>query len=507
MRVSLINVSLRSDDAIGACVLNQVRFFQKRGDDVRVYLTNPAQKVPSDVKPLTGAVALRELIEGRDEHFMLSDLYVYHYPGHYPLVETIRDIERGTVVFYYHNVTPPELWGTDVGREYLVDGVEGAILAHYADLVITPSPFNKQDLVERLGYAPERIYVLPLAVDVNRFSPAEGDPGIARGDPELVKRYGLEGQRVLLFVGRMAGNKRIDLLIDALARIKREVTNTKLLLVGDKESDPAFQPVVAAAQARAKELGVSDDAIWTGRVDDVAPYYRLADVFVTASLHEGFGVPLIEAMASGVPAVACRAGGMPWVMDDAGLLCEPQDALDLAEKTLSLLVDAELRQRLIVRGLERAQEFSLAAYEADLAKILDDVHSGAPAGVPSRHGFRRGSEGRQTVGDEGVSGMLLEMLADAVQARSDVSMREYVVRSGVPLVGPLIAWFRRNLTSHLREPYVDPIIDRQVNFNRRTADWVDGATQLLVAGRRRQEELEARIKDLEAQIARLTQRD
>jgi glycosyltransferase involved in cell wall biosynthesis len=496
MRVSLINVSLRSDDAIGACVLNQVRFFQKRGDDVRVYLTNPAQKVPPDVAPLTGAVALRELVEGRDEYFRLSDLYIYHYPGHYPLVETIRDIERGTVVFYYHNVTPPELWGTDVGREYLVDGVEGAILAHYADLVITPSPFNKQDLVERLGYAQERICVLPLAVDVSQFAPGERDP-------VLVKRYGLEGQRVLLFVGRMAGNKRVDLLIEALAQIKRQDPNTKLLLVGDTKSDPAFQSIVSAAQARAKELGVSGDVIWTGRVDKVAPYYRLADVFVTASLHEGFGVPLIEAMASGVPAVACRAGGMPWVMEDAGLLCEPRDAADLAEKTLSLLVDAELRQVIVSRGLKRAQEFSLASYEANLAKILEGVRSGAPAGVPSRPGFRRGSEGRQSVGDEGVSSMLLEMLADAVQTRSDVSMREYTVRSGVPLVGPLIAWLRRNLTSHLREPYVDPIIDRQVSFNRRTADWVDGATQLLVTSRRRQEELEARIKELEAQVSRL----
>jgi hypothetical protein len=85
-------------------------------------------------------------------------------------------------------------------------------------------------------------------------------------------------------------------------------------------------------------------------------------------------------------------------------------------------------------------------------------------------------------------------------------MREYVVRSGVPLVGPLIAWLRRNLTSHLREPYLDPIVERQVTFNQRVAEWIGRATGMLVTRDRRRQELEARVEALEAHVAHLVQR-
>jgi glycosyltransferase involved in cell wall biosynthesis len=498
MRVSLINPSLVSEDAIGTCVINQARFFRERGDEVRVYLPVPPQNVPSDIEALTRVVTLSELVQEKREHFSLSDLYIYHYPARYPLIETIRGLDRGTVIFYYHNVTPPELWGTDVGRERLVEGIDGTALAHYADYCIVDSPFNKQDLVDRLGYAPERIFVLPLAVDLAEFTP--GEP-----DRELLRRHKLAGHQILLFVGRMAGNKRVDLLIKALARVQVEMPHTKLLLVGDDRTDPAFRPIVSAAQARAVDLGIAGDVIWTGRVEDVAPYFRLADVYVTASLHEGFGVPLIEAMASGVPVVASRAGAMPWVLGDAGLFCEPQDANDLAEKTLAVLRDAGLRQTAIERGLERARAFSLENYEAGLASILEESKAHEVPSIPSRPS--RAAQSREGKLASGVwSSLLLETLADAINAHSDVAMRDYEVRSGIPLLGPLIVWLRRNLTSHLWEPYLDPIIERQVTFNRRVAEWIGRLSTSWTAIDQRQTDLEDRVRALEAQVESLQRR-
>jgi len=504
-RVSLISSGLHPEDAIGSCIINQARYFLVRGHRVRIYLSNAPARTSTEIEALTRVVTLKELLQQRHEHFLLSDLYLYHYGGRHDLAETIRGIERGTVIFYYHNVTPPELWGTDIGRAWLVDGVEGSALAHYADFVIADSPFNKQDLVQRLGYAPERIYVLPLAVDPAQFVPGERDA-------ELEARYGLQGQRVLLFVGRMAGNKRIDLLVEALAQVKRRVPNTKLLLVGDDKTNPAFHPIVAAARARATELGVQEDVVWTGRVDDLPAHYRLADVYVSASLHEGFGVPLIEAMASGVPVVASRAGAMPWVLGEAGLICEPADAEDLAEKALAVLGDAGLCRTLVERGMERVQAFSRGRYEAGLAEILEDALVQFPVGGGSQPGVlgEEAGQGEETPERENArgpfAGLLLESLSDAAMAGSDVAMREYEVRSGLPLVGPLIVWLRRNLTSHLREPYLDPIVERQVTFNRRVAEWLDRATQMLVAGWERRQELEARIKALEAQVASLKRR-
>ena len=511
MRVSLINLNLVAEDAIGACIINQVQFFRHRGDDVHVYVLHSPHNVPADVEAVTSIVTLRELIEGQHEHFRLSDLYIYHYPGRYALIESIRGIDRGTVIFYYHNVTPPELWGSDVGRDLLMQGIEGSALVHYADLCITDSPFNKQDLVDRLGYAPDRIYVLPLAVDLEQFTPGNRDP-------ELIQRYKLGGQQVLLFVGRMAGNKRVDLLIETLAQVKNQMPNAKLLLVGDNQSNPAFRPIVAQAQSRAAELGIAHDVIWTGRVDELPPYFRLADVFVTASLHEGFGQPLVEAMACGVPVVASRAGAMPWVLDDAGLLCEPGNAGDLAEKVLTVLKDTDLRQTLVERGLERVQAFSLERYEANLAEIVDKAVTYTLPEIPSEPAAEESeetetepaaefSEEAQTepapaaFRDE----LILSVLTDEIKAQSDIALRGYVVHSRVPLLGPLIVWVRRNLTSHLREPYLDPMIERQVALNHRIAEWMRRAIGFGTVSTQRRAELEARVEALEAQIEALAQ--
>lgn len=489
MNVSILNLNLVALDAIGICILNQVRFFQERGDHVCVYVCYPPQRVPEEIEAVTRVVTLGDLIAGSEQHFTHSDLYIYHYPGRHELMESIRGVDRGAVIFYYHNVTPPELWGSAVDREELIRGVEGKSLAHYADLCIADSPMNKQELVD-LDYDPDRILVLPLVVDLAEFTPGEKDP-------ELVQRYGLADQRVLLFVGRMAGNKRIDLLIEALSRIKEQVPNVKLLLVGDPEGSPAYREVVAGARARAIKLGVQDDVIWTGEQKPL-PYYRLADVYVTASLHEGFGVPLIEAMACHVPVVASRSGAMPWVVGDAGLLCKPQDPGDLAEKVVRVLEDGNLRRALVARGQERVKAFDVERYWAGLADIVDAAVTYTLPPIPS-HAVRESHA-------ESVSAPAtrpLSALADEVKAHSDVMLRGYVVRSRIPLVGGLVAWIRRNLTSHLREPYVDPTLERQVEVNRRTAEWLQMAAKALDAAAWRQTELEAQIHDLEAQVRRL----
>jgi glycosyltransferase involved in cell wall biosynthesis len=506
MRISLINVNLLVGDAIGACIMDQVRFFIQRGDEVRVYVHDVAGDVPADIRAVARPVDLRALLAGDEEHFRLSDLFIYHYPGHYALIESIRNLDRGLVIFNYHNVTPPELWGSDEGRERLMRGVQGRALVHYADLCIVDSAFNGQELVEQAGFASDRIHVLPLAVDLARFTPGPKDP-------EWVKRYGLQDRRVLLYVGRMAGNKRIDLLVEALARVKEDIPNVKLLLVGDDRGNAAFRQVVSTARERAAGLGVQDDVLWTGRVDDLAAHYRLADLYMTASLHEGFGVPLIEAMASGVPVVASRAGAMPWVIGEAGVLCEPGDANDLADQALALLRDPERRHALAERGLERVKAFSLESYEAGLARILDEAVTqrlpeiyaeasatpGEPLAEPGKRSSRptfAGSRPRAILG----------LLADEIHDQSDVALRDYELRSGVPLLGPLIVWVRRNLTSHLREPYLDPIIERQVSLNMRIAEWIGRVTQAWNDAERQRTELEEGVKALEAQVESLSRR-
>ena len=148
MKVSLINLNLVLQDAVGMCIVNQARFFLRRGDDVHIYVCHLPAGAPDDIAALTSAVSLADLIGGRFPHFRRSDLFIYHYPGRHALMESIKGIERGAVIFYYHNVTPPELWGTRTDRNQLTRGAEGITLVHSADLAIADSPFNADELVE-----------------------------------------------------------------------------------------------------------------------------------------------------------------------------------------------------------------------------------------------------------------------------------------------------------------------------------------------------------------------
>lgn len=463
MKVSLINVNLVAHDAIGQCILNQTRFFQRRGDDVRIYVMSPPQGVPDAVTALAWVGDLTDLLVRQDDHFTSSDLYVFHYPGHYPLIETLKNLDRGAVIFYYHNVTPPELCTSEEERHLLRRShARVGELASYSDLIVTDSSFNAEQLVEEHAADYDAIRVLPLAVPLDQFS-----PGVR--DMALLRRYNLEGCRILLFVGRMAGNKRIDLLVEALPLIQAQVPNAKLLLVGDDSSNPAFAEYVTKVKARAKKLKVADHVIFTGRVEDLPSYYRLADVYVTASLHEGFGVPLIEAMASGTPVVASRATAHPWVVGDAGLLTEPGDPADLAAQVVCVLTDDALRGELVRRGLARARDFSLDQYEAEWSKIVAEATAWLPdqpyprsitvqpMSTNARLTKRKLAPSNRT--------LLLQSEFDQLGIQADVMMRDYVVRSKIPLVGPFLAWLRKNLTSHLREPYLDIMFERQVAFN------------------------------------------
>ena len=100
---------------------------------------------------------------------------------------------------------------------------------------------------------------------------------------------------------------------------------------------------------------------------------------------------------------------------------------------------------------------------------------------------------------------ILGLLAEEIRTHSDVALRDYEVRSGIPLLGSLIVWIRRNLTSHLREPYLDLIIERQVFLNMRVADWIGRMMRSWKSVCRRQTELEERIRALEDQAERLVQ--
>lgn len=498
MRVSIINLNLVNADAIGQSMLHQLRFHQRRGDEVRVFVMHGPDGIPADLAKVVRVVDGIDLIGRQDEFFQSSDLYVYHYPKYYDLMDSIKTLDHGAVVFYYHNVTPPELWGTESGREEQAQGQAAvAKFANLSDLVVTVSPYNADELANDYGVSRERIRIMPLAAPMDRFKPGEADLN-------LVRRYGLAGKEVLLYVGRVAGNKRVDLLVDALAKVKAQRPNAVLLIVGDNDSNAAFAEMTGKIRARIRQLGLENDVIFTGRVDEVSPYYHLAALYVSASFHEGFGVPLVEAMASGVPIVTTNAGAQPWVLGDAGIQVTPGDTDELAAQIIKVLNDDSLYGELVQRGLQRAVDFSLEAYDGNWGQIITEVQEWLVA-KPARP--LRLSGPPQVKQGNAVAAELLDLpLQDEIKQlhhAAESVIKPYQPKSNVPIIGPMIVWLRRNLTSHLREPYLDPTLRRQERFNWLVVQTMRQINRLFEEPTVQDVALDQRVTHLEAQVSTL----
>ena len=337
MRVTYIINNQFPADGVGNSIVNLCRLLRSLGHDLKV-LHEKEVNPPDDLRD-TFAPATYEEFERHDgaiaagpavAHWLQSDLILVDYSTFYPLARVVALPVRGTTVFIYHGVTPPKLWSSPTGLDDVCKGVEHLPLARHADFAVTASPFTRDELIAA-GVDKDRIAVLPYCVHPDRFCPQPKDATLQR-------LWNLQGHFVLLYVGRMARNKRIDVLVRGLAAAQKSDLPIKLLLVGDSESEP-YRLETEKAQALAAELGVDEDVVFTGPVrDELLPrYFNLADLYVTASLHEGFGFPLVEAMSAGKPIVAGRSASIPWVVHDGGRLFDPEDGAGMGVAVLELL--------------------------------------------------------------------------------------------------------------------------------------------------------------------------
>lgn len=397
MRVSLVNVNLIGPDAIGSLVIQMARFFRERGDEVRIWIQSPPRDIPEDIVPLCRVVTLAGLM--RDSHgrggpddlfFGVSDLVVYHYPIYYELLESIHGRDRGSVLFCYYCVTPPGLASSGEERLQLARGRQEAAHAHCADLVAVLSPFGRDELLENHGVSAERIRILPPFVNPGHFGRAVQDPSISsRGD-----------RPTLLSVGRFARNKDLETSIRAVGLLKERGRLVDLVLVGDNHSAPVYRENCSRYERLASELGIREQIKIEGTVRDLGAYYGDSDLFVTASLHEGFCVPVVEAMVAGLPVISADAAALPSTVGNAGRLFSAGDPKSLARAIELLLDDPEERKNLVARGRLRASEYTLEQYKRRLEEVVRDLTAGMPpvSRLLSEEGIQEGKRRVAIVG-------------------------------------------------------------------------------------------------------------
>lgn len=294
---------------------------------------------------------------------------LYQYSSCSPLADLLLS-RHEPVALDYHNVTPASFfhrWDRSIWLALCAARVQLDQLARRQPLGVCDSAFNADDLA---GHGVARTTVVPVLVDVAAF---DAEPDRARA--EALERRRAGGGTSWLFVGAVSPHKAQHELVQALACYRRSVDpQARLVLVG-RPIAPAY---AAAVHRLVAELGLTGavDVVGEATHAELVAHYRHADVFVTASRHEGFCVPLLEAMAHDLPVVARAAGAVPDTVGDAGVLVDG-GGWALAAAVARVVGDGTLRRRLVAAGQRRLEAFSLARSRAALVTAVRRWTAGA----------------------------------------------------------------------------------------------------------------------------------
>ena len=237
--------------------------------------------------------------------------------------------------------------------------------AHRSSRILTVSESSKRDILRFFRVPESKVSIIANAIDQRYGSPPPPDE-VQR----VRERFQLYGE-FLLYAGNIRPHKNLDRLIEAFHRLRESprFEHLRLLIIGDEISK---YPTLRRAVHRYK---LHKHVRFFGFVPEstLAVLYRLATAFVFPSLYEGFGLPPLEAMASGTPVVTSNVSALPEVVGDAAILIDPYDAGAIAQGLRQALTDEDLRATLVARGLERAKAFSWETSVRRVREIYGEV--------------------------------------------------------------------------------------------------------------------------------------
>ena len=370
MRIA-IDVRKLNDYGVGTYVRNLVEQLAQLDHDTEyVLMCQPDDlELPQRLGPnfravadLSGQYSVREQIS-IPARLLQTSPQLFHTP-HYvlPALTPCRSIV--TIHDCIHLVFPQYLAGR-IARTYARSAFWTAV--HRASRILTVSEASKRDILRFFPIPPEKVTVIYNAI-ADRFydEPPEAEMAQVR------ERYQLH-ERFVMYAGNVKPHKNLERLIDAFVLLRRHATydDLKLLITGSEISKYAHLRRAVHRynlHRHVRFLGYQSEQA-------LAVLYRLADVFVFPSLYEGFGLPPLEAMASGTPVVVSNASSLPEVVGDAGVLVNPYDVRSIADGIRRVLDDSALRNALKTRGLARARSFSWPKSVKRIRDIYQEIVS------------------------------------------------------------------------------------------------------------------------------------
>lgn len=341
-RIAVLTPSITTGDAVSNDVVGMYEALKSCGHDTRIY----AEGWTLDEPKIQTADKIGGFLRGS------GDLLIYHFSRGWDLgLELLREL-KCRIAIKYHNITPPEFlerFSPDFARMCMEGRDELKLIANAeCDLYISDSAYNADELL-REGAPHEKSYVVPPFHHADRLHAVAPDRKTANAYKD--------GKTNILMVGRVAPNKGHVGLIEAFAAYYHDYnSNSRLFIVGKEETRLAAYNNVLREISR--YLKVRDAVVFTGEASDseLRAYYSLADVFMITSDHEGFCVPLVEAMAMKVPIVAYGSTAIPGTVDGAGLVWSENNSYLLAESINSIVTGKGVAESLGRMGLRRYEE-------------------------------------------------------------------------------------------------------------------------------------------------------
>lgn len=290
---------------------------------------------------------------------------VFFSPTHYGPLFVPSGIKKVLSIFDLAFVHFPQMFKkSDLYK--LVNWTKSSV--EKTDHIVTISQFSKKDIVNTYKYPKDKITVCYPGYMNEVYRPIKDKEKINK----VLEKYGIDGEYIV-FLGTVQPRKNLILLMDAVARIPK----LKLVVIGKINTQGGGQGAWLAEEtlAKPKSLGIEDRVIFTGFMpDEDTPFvFAGTEAFVLPSLYEGFGIPVVDAMACGIPVIVSNVSSLPEVVGDAGLLVDPKSVTQIEQAIRLISTDKKLRDRLSKKALLQSKNFSWKKMAKDVIKVLENV--------------------------------------------------------------------------------------------------------------------------------------